>query len=193
MSNILFPVTHTLDKLAQAYNEPHRKYHNFGHIARMFEIAATENIPLSMEEVLAIWFHDFVYVPCQKDNEEKSSNAFLELYKNSHPIERTSIQVASRIILDTKKEEIEHSGNSGTVIDLDLWDLGTDRYWSNKERIKEEFLPYLDSDQAFYSGRTYWIESMLARDSIFVSKYATLEMERAARKNLREDLELLND
>ena len=63
------------DRLIAAYQEPHRHYHNIEHIAEMLKIAGklsdqATNLPAIQ---LAVWFHDAIYDPKAKDNEERSA------------------------------------------------------------------------------------------------------------------------
>jgi len=58
--------------------------------------------------------------------------------------------------------------------------------------IADEFVPTYGID-AFVQGRAEWIDTMLSRDSIYVSKNTPLHMERNARRNLRREYEAMND
>ena len=64
------------ERLAAAYGEPHRQYHNRQHIAeclREFDEIRDlcQNAP-ALE--FGIWFHDAIYDPTASDNEEKSAD-----------------------------------------------------------------------------------------------------------------------
>lgn len=60
-----------LSSIKKIYDEPHRFYHNWNHISNMFYKAMEYNW-LSDELGIAILFHDIIYDPKRKDNEEKS-------------------------------------------------------------------------------------------------------------------------
>ena len=66
------------DDLVRRYNEPDRRYHGWAHLThclREFDRAAVQmEIPDAVE--LALWFHDAVYVPCARDNEQRSADLF---------------------------------------------------------------------------------------------------------------------
>ena len=165
------------------YSEPHRKYHTLKHIMRMFEIANENNIPLSHEQVDAIWIHDIVYnVPSdpEESNEELSAQ-FAELQPDM-----TGSSYVAQMIRDTEKELPTIEG-SKIVIDLDLWDIAyKSRFDANNVLIRAEY-PHLTEIQ-WLIGRTSWLKSFLGRDKIFVSKYATADMEQSARMNLEYEL-----
>ncbi len=179
-----------LNYINQKYCEPHRYYHNLNHIARMFEIAKENNITLSNEQQLAIWFHDIEYNINKdgKSNEEKSA-LFVKSLNDILCDNNMNMNIIQTIIRDTEKE-IPTIEESKVVIDLDLWDLGTYRYWENGELIKKEFLTVM-SEEDYISGRIKWIESFLKRDSIFVSDYTTKEHEEKAKENLTNDITIL--
>lgn len=190
---IITPVAHLFDKLHKAYTEPHRIYHNMNHIVCMFQIAQNNNIELGIDHILAVWFHDFVYTPGAPTNEEDSADALKDLYKDNADIPQHIIYSACDMIRDTKKELPERSNKSKVLIDLDLWGLGyANAYWVNKNKIQDEFLPYCENLATFREGRLKWLHSMLERESIFVSDFATLKMERTARRNIQKEIKTLS-
>ena len=97
------------------YSQPHRFYHNIDHISDMIEKAGSD---LDDELFLAIVYHDIVYDPLQKDNEEKSAELFREEAKRTNLSEK-SIQRIGNAILATKHHKplnlLEQK-----LIDLDL-------------------------------------------------------------------------
>lgn len=182
-----------LEDILIKYSESHRYYHNINHITRMFAIANENEIKLSPEQQLAILYHYYVYEinpPYFGYNEEQSAEYAYKKTKNG---------VVRDIILCT----ISHtpyilkkylSGNvssyieqARTIIDLDLWDLSNQtKFIENNVKIKKEtmtefsFLTYIKKSAKFY-------EAMLERDSIYVSKYSTKEMEEQARINISNE------
>ena len=62
-------------ELEARYSEPHRAYHTFAHVLDCLEefesIKHLAHDPLAVE--MAIWYHDSVYDPRAKDNEERSA------------------------------------------------------------------------------------------------------------------------
>jgi len=185
-------------------------YHNYHHIDGMFCHAAELGWLLSAAEELAILFHDSVYVPGSKMNEQISvgrmydyvgasyrdgnATCFAQLFTKDMPgwVERT-LTKASVIILDT----ISHfptSPESNCVLDLDLYEIGTKDFNRNSSLIYNEFHSMLmvkyEGDEAearkqFAIGRGNWAEEFLNRPRI----YHTVEcehMEIPARENLQK-------
>lgn len=93
-----------IDKIAQAWQEPHRHYHNEEHLAFLLhQIEELHQAKKINEEnhktlVLAAFFHDIIYDPTRQDNEEKSAEIFADLStKHLHS------ELIQEIILDTKQ------------------------------------------------------------------------------------------
>src|SRR5687768_12043317 len=65
-----------LSALIARYSEPHRAYHNIRHIDECFEaLAPAAHLAERLAEVhLALWFHDAIYDPRRKDNEQASAD-----------------------------------------------------------------------------------------------------------------------
>lgn len=104
-----------LDNILDRYDEPHRFYHNWNHIQYMLDLAKKRNI-LTDDLYLAIIFHDIIYDPKAKDNEEKSAELFYSLIPNDQ------IKLA---ILETKHHQ-SSSKLSKMLCDLDLYNLHDD-------------------------------------------------------------------
>src|SRR5262245_47509972 len=63
------------DDLANRYEEPHRAYHNLRHLRHVLEtIDQLRGLVSDVTSVeLAAWFHDVIYDPRGKENEEQSA------------------------------------------------------------------------------------------------------------------------
>ena len=86
-----------LTKIIDCYNEPHRYYHNWQHIINMLTyLHDTGN--KQDELVLATLYHDIVYDPRAKDNEEKSAEMFIEHWKGM----KGQGELIYDMIMDTK-------------------------------------------------------------------------------------------
>lgn len=96
----------SIDKIALAWQESHRYYHDEEHLAfllhKIEELHQTQKINEENHKVLvlAAFFHDIVYDPTRQDNEEKSAEIFIQL-SASH----SNTTLIQEIILDTKKHQ----------------------------------------------------------------------------------------
>lgn len=92
---------HASDFVRPFYNQPHRFFHKWSHIASMLDVLPDD---ISLELYLAILFHDIVYVAHRNDNEVHSSIAFSEYVKtlDDHDIDHDiDIDVVCKLIQST--------------------------------------------------------------------------------------------
>ena len=179
--------TALLTELTLLYTEPHRRYHDLRHVADLLCKGAPLN--LSAEQVMAIWFHDAIYQPGSKTNEEDSAKLAVErLTQAGWNHER--IKIVEQIVLDTCGH-VPSIEESKTVLDLDLSTLGGtwESYHRNGQNIRDEFANISDAD--WNKGRGAWLESMIGRERLFWTPWGE-PLEKEARINLKRDLELLH-
>jgi predicted metal-dependent HD superfamily phosphohydrolase len=189
----LLTILHSPELVQQVvtmYEEPVRKYHTLNHIERIFNIAEVNDMYLTPAQQWAIIFHDIVYDPTRFDNERKSAD-FAIIAVKKYLIETMSLKKMELVlnhleemIMATAKHTIDQSGldeETKEILDLDLFDLGTDHYFSNARLIALEYrhLPL----QTYIEGRLRFIESMLKRNNLYYTD-GYFNMEEAARKNL---------
>jgi predicted metal-dependent HD superfamily phosphohydrolase len=147
-----------LSILTKHYNEPHRKYHNLTHIAKLFSITQRLNLQITVAQCLAIWWHGAVYIPGAKDNEEKSVELMYEHSDYNHAAKA----IASTIILDTKHHKATIK-ESEIVCDLDMFvfaedDLAYNHYESN---VMEEYVRYFKiTPEVYIKGRIKFLEQL---------------------------------
>jgi len=181
--------------LTRRYGEPHRRYHVLTHPAKMLEIGM-EHFDLTNEQVLAIWYHDAIYVSGATDNEARSAELFEndyfdneeECYLLSNRVEIEGNTV-KQIILDTKTH-VPSIKESEAVIDLDLMGLGSrfEEYWQNARDVRFEFQGF--GDVEWKEGRAKFLQKMLDREQIFYTEFGK-RLESDARKNMSYELNLL--
>jgi predicted metal-dependent HD superfamily phosphohydrolase len=177
------PSHRILLELTRRYCEPHRHYHGLAHIAWLFETA--RGLPLTEEQVLAIWFHDAVYEIPSQHNEEASARLAGELLRNDgYPDDR--IELVQRMVLDTK-EHYPSIEPSRIVVDLDLAPLAVswDEFRANSEKIRREYAAIPEAELA--NGRRRVLEEFLARDAIYTTSWGE-RWEEAARRNIARAL-----
>lgn len=181
--------------IIKAYSEPHRYYHNFNHISKM--LINAERFNLSDKDLqtlrLAILYHDFVYIPSSKTNEQDSVDVFMfDIMNHKLLYDKTLIsegELKSQVmlmILDTIKHEPTFE-LSKYLIDLDLWELAdSEQYKINSKLIRMEYIEY--SEDIYVKARINWINSMLEKDRIYHTSSIDVGFESLARKNLKNEL-----
>lgn len=153
-------------ELIARYNEPQRHYHNIFHINDMLNISmgCTQNNPGIVK--LIIWYHDAIYDPARKDNEEKSAELAIEQLKDHLGVEDIDY-IASGILL-TKHQFSSTllTPDMSLVIDADLYILSHDWcYTAYARAIRKEYSHC--SDAEYIAGRKQFLENMLNKKSYY--------------------------
>lgn len=187
-------------KLVSCYQEPHRAYHTLIHVETMLDLLQTLSFPeIILEEPsplcntpeygaveLAVWFHDAVYDPKAKNNEERSAELAEKLLKDVLP--GKTVALIKRLILLTKTHERSkcHNYAAHLMLDLDLAVFGFDEdaydFYAAAIRKEYHFVPQKD----YAAGRIQVLEKFLRRQKIY--KYATW-LETQAKENLRREIQ----
>jgi predicted metal-dependent HD superfamily phosphohydrolase len=183
------PPEPTWERLAQAYSQPHRAYHNLEHIQDCLaqwdwarHTAAHEN-----EVETALWLHDVIYDPHASDNEERSADWAVNLLQSG----RMDPEFTSRVrhlILATRHQALPDSDDAALLVDIDLSILGRepeafDRY---EAQIRREY-QWVPED-AFREGRARILEGFLNRTAVFQTPAFQQRYEAQARENLARSI-----
>jgi predicted metal-dependent HD superfamily phosphohydrolase len=172
--------TSLLLELTRRHQEPHRHYHSLEHIAGMLH--AGRAFPLDDLQTMAVWFHDAIYDPHSRTNEEDSAELAGERLLAAG-WERGRVEVVQRIVLDTKRHE-PSLPESAPVLDLDLMSLALPwpEFTRNTENIRREYSHVPDAE--FAAGRRAFFATMLLRERLFYTPFGQA-LEATARANLR--------
>jgi predicted metal-dependent HD superfamily phosphohydrolase len=171
-------------ELTRRYLEPHRHYHSLEHIAQMLHLG--RDLQLDDGQVMAVWFHDAVYDPRSRTNEQDSAAlAKARLAAIGWP-EPACARVAA-IVLDTQTHE-PSSPDSAPVLDLDLASLALpwDEFARNTVRIRAEYAHVGDAD--FAAGRAKFFQAMLQRPRLYFTPFGA-RFEAPARANMQRALQ----
>src|SRR5262245_51235100 len=112
-------------RLASAYAEPHRYYHNQQHIAEcLAEFDQARHLAKQSTAVeFALWFHDAVYDPRTSDNEEKSAELAARCLEDAG-LSIKFIKSVRKLVMATKRHEAESDSDEAVMVDVDLSILG---------------------------------------------------------------------
>ena len=113
-------------KIAEAYEQKHRFYHNAEHIAECLnELRAAENLAgdRGNEIEMALWLHDFVYDPTRNDNEQLSAVVAREVCREGGLPPDFGARVDD-LIMATRHAEDPSEEAAQLVVDIDLSILG---------------------------------------------------------------------
>jgi predicted metal-dependent HD superfamily phosphohydrolase len=180
------------ESLAIRYSEPGRHYHNLDHVRHVLNTAAILcDGPIEAVLELAIWFHDAVYDPRAKDNEEKSAVLAIKDL-NSLAVGDERCSEVARLVRLTQTHLTTFGDRLGQILlDADLAILGADSatYECYAAAIRREFawVP----EVAYRRGRQAVLAQFLKRPQLYFSSWLHPQIEAQARHNLRCEIDFL--
>jgi predicted metal-dependent HD superfamily phosphohydrolase len=179
-----------LESLRTRYAEPQRHYHSWTHIeALLAHFRRWENEFHRSGPVLwALYWHDAIYDPAAKDNEERSAR-LLE-HDAAKYLSEDDLAFATTIIRATATHTVPDGLSPDDMMDLSLFldlDLSIlaahqpvyDQYEKN---IRAEYA--FVSEEQFRAGRTAILKGFLSRERLYFTPLAHREWEESARANL---------
>lgn len=186
-----------MEALRQRYDEQQRHYHTWAYVeALLGHYHRWERDFNRPEPVLwALFWHDAIYDPRAKDNEEKSA-CLLEQEAAGH-LSPDDIRFAAAIIRATATHTVpaglpvHDAEDLALFLDMDLSILGapSDVYDRYEQDIRAEyaFVP----DEAYRTGRGAVLNGFLSRPRLYFTDVAHAEWDTAARSNLARALRAL--
>ena len=193
------------ESLLQAWEQPHRAYHHSGHLSQMLSDLDRLYAPRAqgvtpLASILAAWFHDAVYEGAPGEDERRSeqlAGASLEPLVATGLLSGEELQMVSLLVRATATHELPESAELPAVyevtdiqffLDADMAILAADsaHYRRYLRGVRSEYSHF--DDEAFRTGRTTFLRSILGRERIFLSEQALLLWEEPARANLRSEL-----
>jgi len=177
-------------ELAAHYAESHRAYHNLAHIADCLEqFAPAHALAGNAAAVeLALWYHDVIYDPRARDNEERSAEVAVHA-ADKMGLAKDFAEAVRTLILATKKHDVSLAPDAAVMVDVDLSILGRapQRFDEYERQIRQEYawVP----DDTFAAGRAAVLESFLLRPAIYATEFFRSQYEHQARANMARSVE----
>jgi len=177
-------------EVARGYAEPHRHYHDKGHLAHCLEqldLAAGE-IRQPDQVEMAIWFHDIINEPGVKDNEQQSAELFRQLATGV--MDSGFITAVADLILVTTHSGTPDDPDHRFICDIDLASFGCpwECFEKDSVAVKAEFQ---GPDEDYYRGKKAFLEALLARPKIFMTDFFNQRYESQARDNIGRLMSLI--
>jgi len=175
--------------LSRLYSEEGRTYHNLLHVEdclnELNEVRQLCADPNAVE--MAIWFHDAIYNPRSKDNEEQSAKLAYEAARTMG-LSELFAQKTADLARTTKHKEVSSDPDAKLLTDIDLSILGksAEEFDEYERNIRKEY-NWVPDDQ-FRTGRTAILRSFLDRPNIYSTEYFRNKYEKQARENLARSL-----
>lgn len=179
------------EMILKSYNESHRKYHNAQHItdclAKCELNEETKNNPALH---LAIWYHDLIYKPLQKNNELKSAERAEKFLKNQFANDEL-IKNVKRLIMVTLHNQTPTTEAEGYMMDIDISILGSDNntYTAYTQNIRKEYkwVPYF----LYKKKRIEILEMFRNKETLYFTDYFKTRLEQQARVNIENEINQL--
>ena len=178
--------SNTCTMLRDLYNEPHRFYHNLKHIEDLLSMAESEG-KYSYEVVTTILFHDAVYYPQSKLNEELSAALYRYDMRSSADLRVVEAILASKNHCDPVNEDL--APWVLYFLDYDLAGLASNKFEENSARIYLEFHKTVTFDK-FVEGRAAFFMKLLSYKSLY---WKHPQWDQPARDNIYKELRLMED
>jgi predicted metal-dependent HD superfamily phosphohydrolase len=179
-------------QLLDAYNEPHRVYHNLEHIGNCLTIfdRVTELLDNPDAVELAIWFHDVIYKVGDSDNEQLSANLFMTLTDGLFSNEFRD-RVYRHIMATCHDCSAITNTDTTLMVDIDLSSFGLPwpDFLRDSKKVRAEMSHI--SDAEYNKKQTSFQLSLLKQPSFYKSDYFCQHYEAQARSNLARLFELI--
>lgn len=183
--------------ITERYLEAQRHYHTLRHVQELLQQMELVEADLEQPQavLLMIFFHDVIYDPTAKDNEDKSAELFDEfVVKCKGAIPQSTAQLVRDGILFTK-----HHMNCPTwahkdikqFLDMDIAILGAnkERYVEYMRQIRQEYrhVPH----DVYGKARAAVLQQFLVVPRLFKTDYFHTKYEAVARSNLQYEIAVL--
>lgn len=142
--------------------------------------------------LLALLFHDAVYVAGRKDNEAKSAELADEVLARNSGLSQQEREEISRMILLTASHHAvgNPSRDAMKMLDIDLSILGTEwpAYQAYAAGVRREFCPAVVSEFKFCIGRLQFLRGVQQQEHIFLTEEMRTRREHTARENISREI-----
>ena len=174
------------DALLAAWDTPQRHYHTLRHLHESLALfeqqAALASRPAEVE--IALWFHDAIYDPRAKDNEERSARWADTALAGAGVASEVCSRVA-KLVMATRHEALPATGDEALLVDIDLAILGAgeERFDEYETEVREEYAWVPGA--IFRHKRREILAQFMARPAIYSTPPLRERLEGRARENLR--------
>ena len=181
------------EELLERHQEPQRFYHNCSHLYNLPTLSEQFEKHLQQPHLvqLVIWYHDSIYDPASKENEQYSAQLGKTIWQKH--LSLTEQQQLEAYILATTKHQPQTADQDELLfLDFDLSILAATPsiYQSYSQAIEREYTTVYPLE-LYKKGRQQVLKSFLERSQIYYSKPFLEQYEATARANLTAELHAL--
>ena len=175
-----------------AYDSPGRSYHSWAHILACLQEFRQMSFDEPRAVLLALLFHDAVYVAGRKDNEAKSAELADEvLSRTSDLSERERDEISRMILLTASHYAVGNpSRDAMKMLDIDLSILGAEWpvYQAYAAGVRREFCPAVVSEFKFCIGRLKFLRGVQQQEHIFFTEEMRARRAHTAMENISREI-----
>ncbi|MCP9749821.1 hypothetical protein [Ferruginibacter sp. HRS2-29] len=176
-------------QIEKQYSAKKRHYHNFAHLENLLkELVEIRQGVEDWDAVLfTIFYHDIVYNPLRRDNEDKSAAMAVKVMQSLQVPEPVVLH-CREMILATKKHQHSPDNDTNLFTDADLCILGSEpeEYKAYSLAVRKEYTGF--PDLLYKPGRKKVLQNFLQMEQIFKTPHFFSLYEKQARKNIQEEL-----
>ncbi len=180
--------------IAVRYAKRGRYYHTAKHLCQLFLLLERVGEKLTRPEAVmwAVFYHDIIYNPLRKDNEERSAKYARKIMRQLNIPEET-IALTEQLILATQHHIAPPDAlpDFQYFLDADLAILGAkpEKYERYTKAIRREYR--LIPDFMYRPGRRRVLEQLLAKPTLYYTPPFFKRFEARARENMLRELNSL--
>lgn len=170
--------------LLRRWAEPHRRYHDQGHLLEVLDALDRLSPDVPREVHLAAWYHDAVHEG-RPDDEQRSAGLANSALATIRGVDTAEVV---RLVLLTATHDPTPGDPSGELLcdaDLAILAASPKRYLAYAADVRAEYPHVPDVD--FARGRTDVLRALVARERIYRTPVAR-ELEPRARANVGAEL-----
>lgn len=174
-----------LTQLRAAWGEPWRHYHGLQHLSECLDLLRAHRALAQRphELVLALWFHDAVYEPRAKDNEQRSADWAAQSL-GAAGVDPDAVARIVAHVLATRHAALPAEGDQSLLVDIDLSVLGAApaRFEQYQQQVRAEYawVPGL----IYRYKRRQLLREFLRREPLYHTPALREQLEAQARANL---------
>ena len=180
-------------EILENYTKKWKFYHNLNHVYSFVNLFEKYNKFINNhknEFLISIYFHDIIYIPSRKDNEEESINMFNKFYNEVKP-NNLNKEKAIEFITETKHHSLskDYDFELDLFLDMDM-QIVSDENWEDYEnKIRKEYC-FVDETE-YKNKRRQFLESLVNKNRIFRTQIFYDTYEQIAKNNITNILNKL--
>ena len=181
------------EEILQHYSSKGRYYHNLQHLSELLTWLQNDALQINDWQAVyaSVFYHDIIYNPLRKDNEQKSAEIALERLRKMGFDNTLGKKVYAWIVAtQTHRASPEMAKDSDCLhfLDADLAILGApiEKYEQYRQAVRREYTIF--PDFIYRKGRKKALTQLLESPRLFATPFFNEKLEQQARANMLREL-----